>query len=216
MSNCKAQCGGVTVPLPLGTGAGCFLDDWYDVVCGAGDTVSRLKKLDLQEGLFCTYSSVVVNYPVKHSGSGGNRKESYKPVPPYGSPFTFSSRLNTFVAIRCDSIAALGNENPPIVKSRIQCTGPNTRSRYSECTGSDSCQTLIPGGLQGLSINFQRQNDLVTTGGLDRDCQSAFLALKKWFRPEVIDLYALRDGGFAPVALQWGIHNISFLRSLRH
>ena len=44
---CPSQCGDVSVPYPFGIGAGCSLDEWFEIVCGNGTTPSLKNSTEL-------------------------------------------------------------------------------------------------------------------------------------------------------------------------
>lgn len=221
-SNCLDNCGGIAIPFPFGIGANCSLDEWYEILCN--NNIPRLRKLDLQV-LNISFSpgqydydgsstTITVEYPIVHSSSScaTTHHEIREPVSFYGSPFLISQTANIFVAAGCQNIAMLNSSDHSFVGCRTDCIGKNT-SRYSSCDGLDCCQSTIPSGLMGFSVDFQGEKSSGTSGG-DNDCQFAFLVNSSWFQPNSTDLYAIRDSDYVPVVLQWGIVKDTFPKSI--
>lgn len=218
--HCNATCGNITFPFPFGIGPGCFLGDWYEIVCEANNTVPRLKKLGLQvlnislkQGSSGEDAAIIVSYPMAYSDMSCTHNQSRRSVPLNGSPYILSSSLNIFVAVGCNNMAVMECEGEPLfLGCKTHCTGANT-SRYSACNGFDCCRATIPSGLQGFNINFPME-DNTGSSAADHDCRFAFLIYRDLFHPSLTDLYALREEDYVPMVLQWGIQSASIPRSL--
>ena len=146
---CKADCGNVTsIPYPFGIGPGCYMDDWFEIVCNG--TGAFLKRINM-EVLQLTISSdesvtdrVLVKSPIIYWNCYNNR--SGGTVNLAGSPFVFSSYVNKFTAVGCDNFATMTAIEPMVVGIKSECNGSN-RSEELKCSGINCCQSTIPSSL---------------------------------------------------------------------
>ncbi|KAF8007151.1 hypothetical protein BT93_K1219 [Corymbia citriodora subsp. variegata] len=194
--NCAETCGNVTIPFPFGLGAGCFLDDWYEIVCQQNHTVPILNKIGLRvlNISLPTFRSdgdgmIKVSFPVIYSNASCQGHGLGEPVSLEGSNFFFSQKWNVFILVGCDTVATVTSKDSAVYWS-------------SACSGRDGCcQTTLPINLQALSVDINEE-------GGQQGCKYAFLAERSWFsKSDATGLYDFRVNVMVPVVLQWGIQN---------
>ncbi|KAB1210450.1 Wall-associated receptor kinase-like 8 [Morella rubra] len=230
-SKCQARCGNVNITYPFGIGAGCYLDDWFEIVCdGEGNSsdpatarpylrrlVPNLEVLEIQieasRDYYSGRSTVRVNYPILRTcGTSYNEAPSKQPNSLEGSPFLFSDDSNSFVAMGCNNLALMtsvagrvsygGCTNDP-----INCTNSTTSTNSSSCnSSSDNCYcnlNAIPSGLSQFTTTIRPVNPGDNSGG----CKSAFLVDRFWFsRNNFTMSNPLLHPSYVPVVLGWGIN----------
>ncbi|KAK2632538.1 hypothetical protein EUGRSUZ_L01428, partial [Eucalyptus grandis] len=207
--DCTQICGGVAISFPFGIGTGCFLDEWYEIVCQNG-TVPILNKANLRvldimpPDIHDKRNGMIkVSLPLTYSsnvscGSNG----SSTPVSLKGSQFVFSASQNDFVAVGCNIHARMDDAE----STNISCGADNSTVRNATCSGSNGyCQIRITSVFQAFTVDFQPYNK---TAG-ENECNYAFLADRSQFRPSVMDFNKLRASGHFPAVLEWGIANSS-------
>jgi len=210
-SSCQASCGNVSIPYPFGIGAGCYADNWFEVVCG-NDSLGAspkpfLRSFSLEVLNISLRGTVRVNYPISFNCSDGNTS-SIPSVDFAKSPFIFSQSDNRFTAIGCNTFASM-----------VSLDGSNTLGgclsicdatykvvNASSCNGINCCQTTIPSDLVAFNttIEVMKSKDTVIDG-----CQSAYLVEEKWFMTDFQTTLPLHL--YVPVVLEWWIPYESFI-----
>ncbi|XP_030468438.2 wall-associated receptor kinase-like 1 [Syzygium oleosum] len=210
--NCTQTCGGIAIPFPFGIGTGCFLDEWYKIVCQDGTipilNKANLKvlKISLPDEQGGTNGMISVSLPIIFSSNvscGGNR--SFAPVSLKGSQFIFSVSRNVFAAVGCNICALLDDTKSAIIGCQSKCQKQHNIVSKMNCSGSDGCcHTTITSDLQAFSVTFRP--DIKTA---KNKCDYAFLGDRSQFTPSTTDFIELEARGHFPAVLEWGIANSS-------
>ncbi|XP_039165769.1 wall-associated receptor kinase-like 5 [Eucalyptus grandis] len=198
--NCPETCGNVTIPFPFGMGAGCFFEEWYQIVCKQNNTVIlkkiglRVLNISLPDGY--VDGMINISLPVIYSNASRGGDVRAARVSLEGSQFVFSQTRNVFTLVGCNTLATVNTTQSAFVGCRSRCAGTNTNFSWNgSCSGRDGCcQTMLPLNLQGFSVDFKEE-------GGHQGCKYAFL------RSDFTGLYDLKLNETVPVVLEWGIAN---------
>jgi len=219
-SSCEAKssCGNVSnIPYPFGIGAGCYVDDWFEVVCNDSFSPPKpflrrinLEVLNFSYGIGSNSSgirnTVGVNYPTfSICNSDSSKKENEELA---ASPFIFSQSQNAFIVMGCDNFASMrSSDDGSVIGCMSNCNASIVVINSSTCHGTSCCQTTITSDLITFEANIDPINisNPVTEG-----CKSAFLVEEKWFRDIGLLINMSSIMSHVPVVLEWGILNTSF------
>ncbi|KAG2711413.1 hypothetical protein I3760_04G075900 [Carya illinoinensis] len=213
-SSCSEYCGNVSIPYPFGIENGCYVEDWFEIVCRSsndsydlGFPKPYLKRLDL-EVLKIDMDfpgQVSVNYPIFSSCTDGTN--SKKNLQLEKSPFIFSATNNSFIAMGCNNSAFMLSIFPDDSISFGGCNSPCDRAPFtnrSHCNATNCCQTTIPSYLQEFSTTMQPKNSY--NNGSSK-CKYAFLVDQNWFETNFTEP---NQNMSVPVVLEWGLDNTTF------
>ncbi|KAK3188496.1 hypothetical protein Dsin_028057 [Dipteronia sinensis] len=222
--NCPTSCGSVSIQFPFGIGAGCYLDDRYEVTCISSTPFLRSINLTvLNISISFEASTILVNHTVFKSCNFESipgeivRNET---VNLKSSPFFFSVE-NRFTGVGCNTFAYLSSNRSIISGCISVCEKSNNPAetmplrnitlRDSGCNGIECCQTRIPS-----SLNLQQLLVTLSTTNYKEDmmeqskCKSAFLVDQEWFGKNIYSPDKAQGLKHVPVLLDWGILESSF------
>lgn len=211
---CKTHCGKVRIPYPFGIGPGCYMEDWFQIVCNGTGTflkkinmeVLEINIIDINTWAINTVrvkSSIVSdpNCRSKSSGGGVSIKET---------PFVFSDK-NTFVSVGCNNLATIVGAEPVVFGCRSHCNSSSMNGERNSCAGLKCCKSTIPSGLQVSHVDFKNIDDNLTGKSTDdkkfqKGCKYAFLVEADWFPSHINHSFSVEEIDFIPVVLDWRIY----------
>ncbi|KAF5457934.1 hypothetical protein F2P56_022005 [Juglans regia] len=206
-NSCPEDCGNnVSIPYPFGVGNGCYVGDWFEIVC-RNDTYndlefpkSFLKRFNLEVlEIDIDAATVRVRYPIFSSCTGGMDRKKNQELEK--SPFIFSSYNNSFVAMGCNNSASMWSL-PEESISYGGCKSPCDRGPFrngSRCNGTNCCQTTIPSNLHAFTTTIEPTSS--------KYCNYAFLVDQDWFENN----FTMPNPTMSvPVVLEWGLDVTSF------
>ncbi|GMN22138.1 hypothetical protein TIFTF001_045611 [Ficus carica] len=209
--NCLPRCGNISIPYPFGIRKGCYVDEWFEVVCTRTSTSSTiptpvLKRINLEVNRIDLYDGTLdVQFPITF-WSCGDEKTLPQNLSFEGSPFAFSESKNKFIAVGCGGLASiisskLDSDEPIVASCWSVCA--NNVSVNTRCNGVGCCKTSIPSNLQAFDARFNITASSDQSG--ETDCRYAFVVKETWFSQSVTNLSALSEMTNVTVALNWGL-----------
>ncbi|KAM5580148.1 hypothetical protein ABKV19_009736 [Rosa sericea] len=204
--NCPSHCGNISIPYPFGIGAGCFVDDWFKILCNESVSPPKpflnLTSLNHLEVLEISIAGTLkVRNPITVSDNCSD-----KPIRQAAnlgvSPFAFSQK-NKFTVVGCGVMAGLNSSSDGLTISATclsQCEIASNAS--STCNGLDCSQVSIPSFLSTFDTSF-----ISTTN----PCNYAFLADQDWFQSFTYNLTnisaRISDMDDVPAVLEWSLYH---------
>ncbi|KAG7982730.1 hypothetical protein I3843_04G067400 [Carya illinoinensis] len=190
-NSCQKDCGNVSISYPFGIGNGCYVEDWFEIVCRSsnnsydlGFPKPFLKKLNYLEVLEIDIDKarVRVSYPIFSSCT--NVTNSTKNLVLEKSPFDFSAGKNSFIAMGCN----------------------NSASMWNICNTTNCCQTTLSSYLKAFSTTIEPKLSSSPYNG-SSECKYAFLVDQNWFET---NFTWSNPNMFVPVVLDWSLDNTTF------
>ncbi|KAL0446278.1 UNVERIFIED_CONTAM: Wall-associated receptor kinase [Sesamum latifolium] len=162
--DCRRKCGDIEVPYPFGMSKGCYLDETFRVICNESTGSASLALLGWE-----VESINISMHTLRHRNfrgitlpfnrSGGPYVSSFPPVA--GQHYSISKAMNQFVAMGCDFLAYLIDEDTGKVQgSCSSLCNPNDTVpvQLSSCSGLFCCEISFPETLKNLSVWVQRMD----------------------------------------------------------
>ena len=219
---CKTRCGNVSILYPFGIGPGCYMDDWFQIVCnGTGAFLKKINMEVLEVNITDTdewaYNTVRVKSSIISSDPSCPSKSSGGGVDIKGSPFVFSQK-NTFVSVGCNNLATIVGADPMVFGCISHCNSSSMNGERNSCSGFRCCKSTIPLGIQVSHVNFNKIEDNLTRESRDdknfqKRCKYAFLVEADWFSSHKTHFPSHINHSFSvekidsvPVVLDWGIY----------
>ncbi|XP_042974571.1 wall-associated receptor kinase-like 10 [Carya illinoinensis] len=138
-NSCQKDSGNVSISYPFAIGNGCYVEDWFEIVCRSsnnsydlGFPKPFLKKFNYLEVLEIDIDKarVRVSYPIFSSCT--NVTNSTKNLVLEKSPFDFSAGKNSFIAMGCNNSASMWSIFPDDSVSYGGCKSPCDRAPFTK------------------------------------------------------------------------------------
>ncbi|KAG6657222.1 hypothetical protein CIPAW_04G075100, partial [Carya illinoinensis] len=173
----------VSIPYPFEIGNGCYVGDWFEIVCrndsyDLGFPKPFLKRFNLEVlEIDIAVGKIRVNYAIFSSSKNHSELEK--------SPFVFSDNKNSFVVMGCNNSASLRS-----------LLNDSNSFEYGRCESSCDKPEFTNGKTIGSSHNSN-----------GRRCKYAFLVDQDWFQTKFTEP---KPNMSVPVVLEWRLDNTSF------
>ncbi|XP_027087796.1 wall-associated receptor kinase 5 [Coffea arabica] len=226
--NCPDKCGNLTVPYPFGIGKGCYLRRSFEVKCNTSSypasfpTIFDTKVYEIAQHHVIVHGDLVI--PFVYNKSSG---ESEYMAAPYSvssddltDDFSVSHTENQFVAIGCDIYAYITDIRTSDIVSGCPSLCKNSSispmGSSSYCSGKRCCRDTIPKDLIDMAFYVQTMNTWDRSWESD-PCSFAMVVHKDFSDFNKFNLSDCAvDSHRAPLALDWGIGNISCHEAIKN
>lgn len=219
---CRDKCGSVSIPYPFGTshGDGCYLDDYFLVVCNdshydppqlflplTNHTPVAILNISLPDGELQVPTPIARDCYSELGNLTNEDQNSFFTIT--SSSFSLSSRRNKFTAVGCDTIATIVGSRASGRNYRNYTTGcvsmcdKKDEVKNGPCNSVGCCQISIPEGVVGyLTLSTSLYNH--TRVHSFNPCGYSFIA-DDTFNFSTLDLANFQNRSTVPVVLDWSV-----------
>ncbi|KAL5140795.1 Wall-associated receptor kinase-like 8 [Glycine soja] len=163
---CDRKCGNVFIPFPFGMGReNCYASSWFEIDCRNNNTTTNssgeqkpyLKYIDLEVKFIDLWNeALIIMNPIYQSGKNCERDKTGGINLKGGSPFVYSARYNTFLAVGCGNTASFWSNGEEVRACASMCNGDDL-IKVANCRGRKCCQTSLPRHLSEYNVSFDGQ-----------------------------------------------------------
>lgn len=213
--SCPDKCGGITIPYPFGTTAGCYHDPSFQLTCNSSSSKLYITAKNIEITNISLDGTAVITGPVAHHCDKSVVHYPNVSIDILGTPYTFSNTRNKLTGLGCnfasvDLLKQSGSIAPIDFEYDMTYLSSGCTSMCPDksdiipgmCGGIGCCQTAIPKGhkiFRTFIIPVASRPQNVTP------CKYAFLIDGDQF---VFDWRELSSfGSQVPVVVDWAVGN---------
>ncbi|OAY73438.1 Wall-associated receptor kinase 2, partial [Ananas comosus] len=216
LPGCPQRCGDVEIPYPFGIGPNCSMEDGFTLNCTLSNGTYKpfLGNIEFLNISLSLGQARITNHVSSQcynamSRNVTNNNSWYIDLGGGGAPYRFSSTLNKFTTVGCDSLAyiTVSNAAHGYTTGCVSLCEDKESLTNGSCSGIGCCQTTIPNGIDYYDVSFANNFNSTNTSGFS-PCSYAVLVEESAFKfkTSYVTTGELRNREL-PVVLDWAVRN---------
>uniref|UniRef100_A0A453LFN3 Wall-associated receptor kinase galacturonan-binding domain-containing protein n=2 Tax=Aegilops tauschii subsp. strangulata TaxID=200361 RepID=A0A453LFN3_AEGTS len=215
---CKTRCGDIEIPYPFGIGAGCAIEQGFEISCSRTANGIERPFINYWEVLSISASGgqsrVLMFIPTYCYNSSTGQMDSYLWDFYLVWPYRISDVHNKFISIGCNTIGYIYNteKSTRYATGCVSVCGSPGDLKNGSCVGVGCCQNTVPKDLTSYHVYFYDVDYVdVSNSWHFNPCSYAMVVEAETFtfNSEFITTKRFNDTyeGRQPVVLDWVIGN---------
>ncbi|KAF8409855.1 hypothetical protein HHK36_002373 [Tetracentron sinense] len=208
INGCPQKCGLIQIPFPFGIGEGCFLSPGFEVSCNETPTPVPLLARSQHQVLSISNGELRINSTRFIATDCLDRNPTLTRISlPEDGPCTVSDTSNSFMAIGCDTVAVITDDDT-FTSGCVSLCATQSSIANGSCSGIACCESAIPKGKRYLELGTSSMFGYKNVFGFN-NCTYAFVVEKGSFtfvEPYLRDFLKTAD---IAMRLEWSISNNS-------